>query len=499
LRATTEVDESMMTERAEIGDREAALAYLYGRIDYERTERLPYRSRGLKLDRMRELLRRLGNPHQRFPIVHVAGTKGKGSTSAMIAAILGAAGYHTGLYTSPHLNRIEERLTVDGQPCSGGELVSLVGELRPVVEALDTAAQDASGLDHGPTYFELTTAAALLHFARCGVDVAVVEVGLGGRLDSTNVCRPEVSVITSISFDHTRQLGNTLASIAAEKAGIVKPGVPVVTGVTEPESLDVIRRIAAERGCACFVSGCDFEYRYRGFHHPPAADPVLAPTTAWSLFDYAENQGAAEVVYQGLRLGLLGRHQVANAAVALAALGRLRESGWRVDEGDIRNALAGVRVPARTEFLPGEPVTMIDAAHNVASVAALIDVLNETFPRTGRQRRILIFATSRDKDVGGMLRVLLPEFDSVILTRYLNNPRYVEPVELMETARGVLERGGWQGPPLLVQEEPRAAWEQARSSASADDLVCVAGSFFLAAEIRSLVVAEPAVAGVPVC
>ncbi|MEX0613266.1 MAG: Mur ligase family protein, partial [Pirellulales bacterium] len=207
--------------------RQAALHWLMGRINYERTALIAYQERQLKLDRMRQLLTRLGQPDAGMKIVHVAGTKGKGSTAAMIAGMLTAAGYRTGLFSSPHLERIEERFAVDGQPCTADELVALVNRLRPVAHAMDEEAAADGDPTAGPTYFDVTTAMALLHFVEREVDAAVLEVGLGGRLDSTNVCLPAVSVITSISFDHMKQLGNTLAAIAREKAGIIKPGVPV--------------------------------------------------------------------------------------------------------------------------------------------------------------------------------------------------------------------------------------------------------------------------------
>ena len=202
---------------------DAALEFLLGRIDYERTTAVPYCRREYRLDRMRELLNRLDDPQRTYPIVHVAGTKGKGSTAAMIAGILTAAGYRTGLYSSPHLDRMEERVAIDGQSCSSGELVELIERVWPAVSAMDRCADQGDGPGR-PTYFEITTAMALVQFARRAVDAAVLEVGMGGRLDSTNVCPTIASVITSISFDHTKQLGNTLESIAREKAGIIKPG-----------------------------------------------------------------------------------------------------------------------------------------------------------------------------------------------------------------------------------------------------------------------------------
>ncbi len=244
------------------GARQLALEWLMGRINYERIAVIPYQERQLKLDCMRQLLTRLGQPDAGMKIIHVAGTKGKGSTSAMIAAVLTAAGYRTGLFSSPHLERIEERLAVDGQPCSSDEFVALVNRLIPIVRALDDEAAADGDPTGGPTYFDITTAMSLVHFVERQADAAVLEVGLGGRLDSTNVCLPVVSVITSISFDHMRQLGNTLASIAREKAGIIKPGVPVICGVTDPEPQAVIAQLAREHGCRLIQLGRDFHFEY---------------------------------------------------------------------------------------------------------------------------------------------------------------------------------------------------------------------------------------------
>ncbi len=477
-----------MPPSPDIVDHDTALAYLFGRIDYERADRFPYRLLGLKLDRMRELASRLGNPHERFPIVHVAGTKGKGSTSAMIASVLTAAGYRTGLYTSPHVTCVEERLQIDGRLCGRDEFVDLLREVRSSVDAMDRDCEACGKEGQGPTYFEITTAAALLHFARGRVDAAVLEVGLGGRLDSTNICLPEVSVITSISFDHMRQLGNTLAAIAGEKAGIIKPGVPVVTGVTESEPLGVIQQTASRQGSTLYVAGTHFHHRYGGSHQPPCGPtPGPAWPHGWSEFDYWEDLGGVRTELAGLRVGLIGRHQAANGAVALAALGRLRQRGWRVDEAAIRDGLSRVEMPARTEFVQQQPTVMIDAAHNVASVQALIEVIRETCPRDKNRRRILVFAASQDKDVDAMLGSLLAEFDVVILTRFLNNPRAAHPDKLFETAERLLAEAGIASCQLLTSADAAGAWESARTMAGAGDTICVAGSFFLASELRSLI------------
>ncbi len=257
-----------------------ALQFLDKRVDFERFQVMPGPEREIKLDRMRALLDRLGNPQDKLPIIHVAGTKGKGSTSAMIASVLQAAGYRTGLFTSPHLERVEERIAIDGQPCTADQFAALVAAVQPAVEDLDREADAGAQGDHGPTYFEIITAMALLCFVRCGVQAAVLEVGLGGRLDSTNVCRPLVSVITSISFDHVQQLGDTLQSIAREKAGIIKPGVPVISGVTAEEPRTAIRQIARDCGCRLVELDEDFRFDY----YPPLhleKQPALGSMDFW--------------------------------------------------------------------------------------------------------------------------------------------------------------------------------------------------------------------------
>jgi dihydrofolate synthase/folylpolyglutamate synthase len=376
---------------------------------------------------------------------------------------------------------------IDGQPCTHDDFTDLIRRIRPAVDAMDAASAELG--DCGPTYFELTTAAAVTHFAQSSVDAAVLEVGLGGRLDSTNVCQPEVCVITSISFDHTRQLGNTLASIAREKAGIIKPGVPVVTGVETGEALDVIQRIASERGCVCYQAGRDFHSRYLGAQISPVTFPATGASSAGcSQFDYWEAGVDHERSLRRLSVALPGRHQACNGAVALATIQRLKERGWSITDADIRDGLSSVRVAARTEVLPGPPLAIIDAAHNVASVEALLELLTEPALSTTRGHRVLVFATSEDKDASGMLQRLLPAFDNAVLTRYRNNPRYVEPSDLhalAETIRAdVLDRR----PRISIQPDPESAWSHAKSLAADDGLICVTGSFFLASEIRNLAV-----------
>jgi dihydrofolate synthase / folylpolyglutamate synthase len=457
-----------------IEDYSSALAFLLDRINYERTGRIP--TTALRLDRMRELVRRLGDPHLRVPVVHVAGTKGKGSTATMIAAILQAAGYCTGLYTSPHLERIEERFVIDGAACSPQEFVDLTRSVEPVLRELDAEATTADV--RMPTFFEITTAMAFVYFAQRPVDIAVLEVGLGGRLDSTNVCQPLLSVITSISLDHTRQLGNTLAAIAREKAGIIKPGVPVISSVVDEEPRQVIAGIAAERGAELRQFKRDFDATRR---------TEQCYVLEGSTIDYCETVGSQTVRLGNLKIRLPGEHQAANATTAIAAVNLLSRSGWKIPETAIRTALANVRCPARIEVVRREPTVVVDTAHNVASIDALCRTLHGSPARP----RVLIFASSKDKDVRGMLRLLLPEFDEVVLTRYVNNPRARTLEKLHVLAAEALQDLALGIPPKIHQAaEPLAAWHLAQKLAGRDGLICITGSFFLAAELRSVTAAQ---------
>jgi len=515
-----------------IHDYSSALDFLLDRINYEQTAQIPYQSSEFWLDRMRQLMQRLGNPHLRVPAVHVAGTKGKGSTASMIASILQCAGYRTGLYTSPHLERIEERFVINGVPCSPQEFVDLARSVEPVVRELDDEASAAGA--RGPTFFEVTTAMAFLHFAgesshlarRDGalaeqrhpsgkghplaeregytghplaereghsVDIAVLEVGLGGRLDSTNVCRSCVSVITSISFDHTRTLGNTLDAIAREKAGIIKPGVPVVSGVVEPEPRDAIAEIAEKTGAPLRQRGQDFDAW-------PERGEKANTESSGSMITFRESIQNQSRSLAHVPLNLLGDHQIANAATAIAAINTLVRQGWRIPETAIREGLAQVHCPARVEIVRHRPLVVVDTAHNVASVDALCRTLKEesfSSQATGgltplaRRKRVLIFGTSRDKDAAGMLRLLLPQFDDVVITRYLHNPRAHPVDELLSLAQQ--ESGRLDSPHrarLHDASDPLAAWQLARQLAGDDALVCITGSFFLAADLRPVALAE---------
>ena len=460
--------------------RQTALRFLVDRIDYERTLSMPSSEEAFKLDRMRELLRRLGDPQNRTPIIHIAGTKGKGSTAAMLTAVLSAAGHRTGLFTSPHFDRVEERMAVDAQPCSPEELADLIEHVRPVVEAMDRAATQENPPEHGPTYFEIITATALCHFARRAVDAAILEVGLGGRLDSTNVCTPALSVITSISFDHTQQLGETLAAIAAEKAGIIKPGVPVVSGVGADEPRDVVRHVARQNGCRLVELDVDFDFDY-----DPPRHLEQAPSPGRLDFRHASSGTPSRRSvdhFTDISLGLPGRHQAANAALVLAAAEELRRNGWTIPEAAIRQGLAETAWPARIEVVARRPAVVLDAAHNVASVEALAEVLAESF---AVGRRLLVFATTQGKDVRGMLERLLGRFDDVVFTRYADNPRGVPPEQLQALAYELTATR------YFACVSAVEAWAAVERMATPDDLICVTGSFFIAAELRRHLVARP--------
>ena len=495
-----------VTSGSRLDSREAAIRFLNERVDFERAISVPYEAREFRLDRVRDLLSRLGNPHQRLSIVHIAGTKGKGSTAAMTGAILKAAGYRTGVFTSPHLDRVEERIAVDGQPVSSDEFVALLRRVVPVVEAMDREAASRDPRESGPTYFDITTAMGLLSFVDRKVDAAVLEVGLGGRLDSTNVCQPLVSVITSISLDHTQLLGHTLASIAREKAGIIKPGVPVVSGVQAAEPRAVIREVCRRTASRLVEMGREFEATYQPPHRVESSPgtgemdfrylvPIRKGVAQASSLSRNSQDGCAtdpfsdrplvpgrEYEYRKLRLSLLGHHQAANAAVALATLEELRTLGWSIPEKAVREGLAEVSWPARIELVSRRPAVILDAAHNLASIDALTRVLDESF---AAPRRLLVLAMTQDKDVGGMLRLLLGRFDRVLFTRYLGNPRAVPPAQLETMAAELTGRH------YPVYQEPAAAWDAVRSMAEPDDLICVTGSFFIAAEMREQIRLRP--------
>jgi dihydrofolate synthase / folylpolyglutamate synthase len=456
---------------------QASLDFLYSRLNYERVG-MPRTPDELRLGRMRRLLRLLDDPHEALRIVHVAGTKGKGSSAALIAGALTASGYKTGLFCSPHLHRLEERFAIDGQTPSPDELVALTDAVRPAVATLDA---ETPAYRRGPTFFEITTAMGLLHFAQRRTGAVVLEVGMGGRLDSTNAVRPELAVITTISFDHTRQLGNTLGAIATEKAGILKRGRPAVSGVRGDEPRGAIEQIARARDVLLHQVDADFEYDYI-----PPEPPLSRPSAgAVAVRTWRTDWGVQP-------LPLLGAHQALNAAVALASLDALADRGWAIEPAAVSRGWSHLTWPARVEVLGEQPWLVIDGAHNVASAEALADTLSTCFPHS---RRTLVFGTTKEKDLLGQLRALLPLFDQVIATRYVENPRAVEP-EMIVRAVEYLE-----GPPAWLTSEPAEALAAAKRFTEPDGLICVTGSLFLAAEARALLIGAevPAIAKSVAC
>jgi len=396
-----------------------------------------------KLERVALALERLGNPQRRFASVHVAGTNGKGSVAAMLHAMLSAGGHRVGLYVSPHLERFTERIRVGQAEVTEAEVVELASDVRRV------AASRGAEL----TFFELVTVMAFLHFARAGVEVAVVEVGLGGRLDATNVIDPEVSVITTIALDHTEFLGETIAAVAAEKGGIIKPHRPVVIGVVGAEAAAVLNRIAAERHAEVFQAGRDYR---------------VTSTEEGLQFD---GLGSS---FRGLELGVPGTYQYENAATALAAVAVLR-SRFPLAEAAIRGGLASVRWPGRFETVGTTPLIILDGAHNVAGMAALVSELTPLL--RGRKLHVL-FAVMRDKQWRAMIELLGPLCASATVTQVLP-PRGEAPEQVADIFRSYCPAG--------CEADPAQAWEKTRTRVGSDDVLLVTGSLFLVGAIAPLV------------
>ena len=436
-----------------------ALAWLYAFSDTERTGAF-VRDREDNLARERALLAALGDPQQAYGVTHVAGTKGKGSTSAMIAAILQAARVLTGLYSQPDLHTFRERMRVNGTLVTPEEIVALMPALQAAV------AQTGDRLGAYITY-EVATALAFAYFRAAGAEHAVVEVGLGGRLDATNVVEPLITVITSISYDHMAVLGNTLGEIAGEKAGIVKPGVPLVTSAQAPEAVEVITRIAAERGAPVTRVGpaeasdaARFAYRYT----------AGAAFEDRQRFDLETPNGT----YRDLELALLGLHQLENATAAVAAVEGLRASGIVVAEEAIRAGLRETRWPARLQLVGRAPWQIVDGAHNGDSFEKLFAALRRHFTW---DRLLLIFGPLADKDVASMTGEIARAGVHRVYITAVAHPRAMPTSDVAEA----LHRAA---PDLEVvpEADTRSAVVAALADAGPRDLVCVAGSLYLAGE-----------------
>jgi len=438
-----------------------ALNEIYGRLNFERTPDAAKTLEDFHLHQMSELLAELGNPQVSIPTVHIAGSKGKGSTATMVARIAEAAGYRVGLYTSPHVERFEERFTVGGLPPTPRQVADLYDRLKVAVESLQKRSPQFSA-----TFFELATAMGWLLFSTEKVDLAVMEVGLGGRLDCTNICNPWVTLITSISRDHTRLLGNTLPLIAREKAGIIKPGIPVITNVEDPDAALVTEEIAHEHNAPQYRLGLEIR-------HTPHSGQALTPfEPACFSFDY---QGLG-VDLNDVSLGMPGEHQTRNAALAVSAAILLRDRGFQLTDDSIRDGLKNAVCPLRVEITGRAPLTIVDAAHNPASIAALCETLKSVSAR----RRIAIFASSKDKEANELLSILNQSMDEIWVTRFSNNPRSIDLEEIEKIAHSVVTK------PWRVFNTLKHALEESRRVVQPDDLLCITGSFFLAAEAKSL-------------
>lgn len=448
-----------------------SLAELYGRINYERQVRIP--PNGFRLNKMRELLSRMGDPQSDYPAIHVAGTKGKGSVSTMVGSILTTSGFRTGVYTSPHLEKINQRMAIDGAPITDAQLLDVLLKMGPTIEAMDQEAAQTGG--NQLTFFEITTAAAMLFFAQQSVDFAVLEVGLGGRLDSTNVCEPAVCVITNISLDHTRQLGNTIDKIAREKAGIIKPRVPVVSGATKPDAMAAISEVAAEKSATLYQLGQDFSIE-------PSAKPNNSKPATLDVTSLAGDQ-IPDI--KGIELSLPGAHQRTNAALAIAAVNLLDDPHDRIGPESIRKGLAKATLPGRCEIVSTAPLMILDIAHNPASASALAQTLTTEIKRwRSASRRTIIFATSGDKDAASMLASLAGCCDRIVLTKYQSNPRGFKLDQLIELTRTPQAANSLSNITLDSYPNPAAALAAVLEDSTSDDAICVTGSAFLVAELR---------------
>lgn len=425
-----------------------AVDILYGFINYELKRQDRYSPDVMTIERPAELMAQLGNPHHKYPIIHVTGTKGKGSVGAMCKAILRQAGYKVGLYSSPHLQDFRERFQINNELITESEIASLVEKLLPHFQAVE-----------GLTWFELVTAVAFEYFARQEVDVAVIEVGLGGRLDATNIVTPVVSVITSLSFDHTYLLGNTISEIAMEKGGIIKPNVPIVSAPQPDEAVAMLEQISAERHASLTLIGRDYEFTA----HPPN---LMGQQIT------LKHRGAE----QDYRTNLIGEHQAINMSVVLAAIHHMQKV-LPISEADIQAGLQQVNWPGRLEIVRHSPTIVLDAAHNRASCNYLRKALTTIF---NIEPLVLVYGAKGDKDIFGMLDELLPIVQTLIITQAVDS-RAESPDSIAEIARET----GFEGE-ILIIPPIQDAIETAQQILGETGLICVTGSLYVVGEARTV-------------
>jgi len=426
-----------------------AVEYLHSFIDYEKIPGISYASHDYSLKHVEELLHRMGDPHLAAKTVHVAGTKGKGSIAAMIARVLTVSGYRTGLYTSPHFHTLRERIRVDGNLISEEEFAALMTEAKPYFDAMN----------HDPlyrqlTFFEVLTALAFVYFKQKQADFQVLEVGLGGRLDATNVAEPEVCVITPISLEHTQVLGDSLEKIAYEKAGIIKSGNFVVSSAQLKEVSQVISDVCRQRGANLVQVGKDITWRR------------IAGDFHQQSFVVQGKMGTHH-----LTIPLLGDYQVENAATAVATLEILVSSGFNIAAADIAQGLAQVEWPGRFQILSYQPIVLVDGAHNVGSMKRLVGNIKAYF---NYDKLFLIIGISCDKDIPGIVKELISLSPQVIVTRSSHSRAASPPLIAAEfTSQGIKSK---------ITDAVSQALSQTLSIAGRKDLVCVTGSLFVVAE-----------------
>ena len=438
---------------SEITNYASALRWLYNHTDFERQRIIHYNAKTFSLERMKKLLALLGDPQNALKCVHVAGTKGKGSTVAMLASMLHACGYATGLYMSPHLIDLCERVSINGQMISHGDLTDL---FKLMIQKAGPLAEEA-------TFFEIMTAAAFRYFADQAVDLVVLETGLGGRLDSTNVCKPLVCGLTHISMDHMNVLGKDITSIAAEKAGIMKKGVPVISVEQESAVARVFEETAQQVGAPLEFTGrqIDFSYRFE-------ANKELGPHTRVSVITNTSR-------WEHLPVPMRGEHQAHNCALALSMLDKLKTHGFHFPDDKVIAGLAATTLPGRMELVWSEPRIIVDGAHNGASIQALVRSLGAHIQYDSL---IMIFGCGQDKDVNGMLKQVGLGADKVIFTKSKNNPRAMEPEDLVTRFN---ELAGKMAQPAPSLEE---ALKLAARAVTRDDLIVISGSFYLVGEAK---------------
>jgi dihydrofolate synthase/folylpolyglutamate synthase len=433
-----------------------ALDYIYSFIDQEKLQPDKYEPRRFDLANMHALMSMLGDPHRHLRAVHMAGTKGKGSTCAMVASVLQAAGYRVGLFTQPHLHTFRERIQINRRLMSEEEMVNLLERQRPSIEKLPD-----------PSTFEIMTALAFQYFAEQEVDFAVIETGLGGRLDTTNVLDPRVAVITSISYDHTYILGNTLEEIAGEKAGIIKEGKPLVCAPQQTEALEIIIETCQARSAPLVLLGRDWLWERTEANLDGQG---LRVTCQMSDADGLMPRGATEDFW----VPFLGPYQLVNATTAVATLDQLRRQGVEMPLEQVAEGLRTAQWPGRLEILSHNPLLIVDGAHNVDSIQRMTRTLVEDL---SFHRLILVAGFSADKDITGMMDELAYRADEVVLTRSIH-PRSADPQQ-------VAQRYGDTGTHTTVIEDVPAALWFALKEAHPEDLVCVTGSLFVVAEARA--------------